>query len=58
MICWRAIKHFRDFLVHNYDRVDLAYVWAAVEQSPQLKLAVEAMLKGLDENPPDEKSDE
>ncbi|XWX03227.1 HepT-like ribonuclease domain-containing protein [Aggregatilineales bacterium SYSU G02658] len=43
-IDWRAVKGFRDFLTHNYDRVDLAIVWEAVMMLPQLQQAIEAML--------------
>jgi len=48
---WRRIKAFRDFLAHNYDRVDLYILWDAVEQLPTLRTAAEAMLASL---PPEE----
>lgn len=42
-VSWSDVKRFRDFLAHNYDTVDLEYVWQAVEQLPTLKTTVEAM---------------
>ncbi len=42
---WRKLVNFRDFLAHNYDQVIEKYVWDAVEDLPNLKFAVEAMLK-------------
>jgi uncharacterized protein with HEPN domain len=53
-ISWKQIIKFRDFLIHNYDKVDLTYVWNAVEQLPALKAAVEAMLA---KNSDDDNSD-
>lgn len=47
---WTQIKGFRDFLAHNYDRVELKVVWAAVEDVPTLRAAVEAMLAALDDD--------
>lgn len=44
---WKAIKGFRDFLIHQYDAVDLAIVWNAVEKLPVLKAAVSAMRADL-----------
>jgi uncharacterized protein with HEPN domain len=44
---WRAVKGFRDFLSHNYDRVDLEVVWQAVEQLPTLQKAIRDMLDDL-----------
>ena len=44
---WAQLKGFRDFLAHNYDRVDLKVVWDAVEQLPILRAAVESMLADL-----------
>ncbi len=46
-INWRKLVHFRDFIAHNYDQVIEKYVWDAVEDSPNLKSAVEAMLKDI-----------
>ena len=46
---WKAIKGFRDFLAHNYDRVELAVIWGAVEQLPALRLAVEELITDLSE---------
>lgn len=51
---WKEIKGFRDYLIHNYDQVDLEYVWDAVEDLPILRAAVEAMQRNLkteDESP-------
>lgn len=44
---WRAIKGFRDYLAHNYDKVDVQIMWDAVEKLPILKTAVEALLASL-----------
>lgn len=44
---WRGLKGFRDFLAHNYDRVDLGVVWDIIEQLPTLKEAVQALLDSL-----------
>jgi uncharacterized protein with HEPN domain len=49
-IDWRAIKGFRDFLAHNYDRVDVAIIWDAIEQLPHLKIVVEQMMRDLSTN--------
>jgi uncharacterized protein with HEPN domain len=46
-IDWKSIKGFRDFLAHNYDRVDLNIIWGAVQTLPILRQAVEAMLATL-----------
>lgn len=45
---WQRIKGFRDFLIHNYNRVELSLVWEAVENLPVLTTAVEAMLQETD----------
>ncbi len=47
---WSDLKGFRDFLSHNYDRVDLEIIWSAIEQLPVLKNAVQILLDAL---PPD-----
>lgn len=41
---WADLKGFRDFLAHNYDRVDLEIVWSAIEQLPTLRSAVQTLL--------------
>ena len=46
---WKTIKGFRDFLAHNYDRVDLNIIWDAIAELPALRSAVEAL---LDSQPP------
>ena len=44
-IPWRSMAGLRDVLIHQYDRVRLNLVWAAVEDSlPELK---EEILKSL-----------
>src|SRR5574341_718114 len=48
-IQWRLLIGFRDFLAHNYEKVALRTVWEAVEDLPNLRAAVEAMLRSLDE---------
>lgn len=45
---WQRIKGFRDFLIHNYDKVDLQYLWVAIEDIPHLKAAVRNLLLALD----------
>lgn len=52
---WQKVKGFRDFLIHNYHLVTLKLVWEAVEDLPNLKTAVEAMLASVlkDESPLD-----
>ena len=42
---WQGIAGMRDMLVHEYWQVDVAVVWATVEQSlPELKVVVVDML--------------
>ena len=49
-VVWKKIKGFRDFLIHNYDQVDLEYVWEAVLDLPNLKAAVEAMQRNIEQS--------
>jgi len=50
-IPWNQITGFRDFLIHNYDKVKQEIVWLAVQDElAPLKTAVEDMLT----NTPDE----
>ncbi len=51
---WRAIKGFRDILIHQYDNIDLEIVWDAVGNIPALRAAVEALLASL---PPEDEDD-
>lgn len=46
---WKAIKGFRDFLAHNYNRVRIENILDALDDLPVLKSTVEAMLAA---NPP------
>ncbi|MAS38105.1 MAG: DUF86 domain-containing protein [Anaerolineaceae bacterium] len=46
---WQTLRRFRDFLAHNYGDIDLVTIWAAVEDLPNLRAAVEAMLAELDD---------
>lgn len=46
-IRWREIKGFRDVLSHQYDSVNLDRVWAAIEDLPNLRTAVQALLDSL-----------
>jgi len=55
---WRKLIGFRDFLAHNYDKIVLRTVWDAVEDLPNLKAAVEAMLATLDAAEDEDKSEE
>jgi uncharacterized protein with HEPN domain len=56
-INWSDVKGFRDFLAHNYDRIELLIVWGAVEQLSELKTTVEAMLFNVEENEADPSDD-
>jgi uncharacterized protein with HEPN domain len=47
---WKAIKGFRDLLIHQYDNIDLAIVWSAVEKLPALRTAIKALLESLSED--------
>lgn len=53
-IDWRALKGFRDILIHQYDNIDLAIVWDAVGRVPAVAHAVDALLSAL----PDDESGE
>ncbi|GAB4528083.1 MAG: DUF86 domain-containing protein [Anaerolineae bacterium] len=53
---WRAIKGFRDILIHQYDNIDLAIVWDAVGRVSEVKTAVDALLAALP--PTDDESDD
>jgi uncharacterized protein with HEPN domain len=47
-IDWKGFKGFRDVLSHNYDRVDLAIVWATVTtELPSLIALIRARLVAL-----------
>ncbi|HXG08746.1 MAG TPA: DUF86 domain-containing protein [Gemmataceae bacterium] len=49
---WTGISGFRNVLVHNYLGVDVARVWAIVENDlPNLKSTVQAMLQNLQTQP-------
>lgn len=49
-IAWQDIKGFRDFLIHSYHRVDYNFLWAAVEDVPNLKTAVQSLLDEITDN--------
>jgi uncharacterized protein with HEPN domain len=42
---WQSIKGFRDFLIHNYDQINLVRVWDAVRDLPNLRAAIEVLLQ-------------
>jgi len=47
-IPWREVVGFRDVLIHDYLRVDVAEVWNIVENDlPALKQRLSAILAGL-----------
>jgi uncharacterized protein with HEPN domain len=56
-INWRAIKGFRDVLIHQYDNIDLAIVWDAVGRVPEVKQALAAILAILPDDPIDQSAD-
>ncbi|MCS6870315.1 MAG: DUF86 domain-containing protein [Anaerolineae bacterium] len=45
---WRVLKGFRDFLIHQYCCVNPTALWNAVQDLPNLKAAVSAMLQSLE----------
>ncbi len=47
-IDWRKLAGFRDFLAHNYDVVILGNIWSAIEDLPNLKATVEALLQTVE----------
>ncbi|GAB4554160.1 MAG: hypothetical protein OHK0023_24050 [Anaerolineae bacterium] len=46
-IRWRDIKGLWDIIIHQYHRIELDPIWAAVQDLPNLKAAIEAMLRTL-----------
>lgn len=46
-IRWKEIKGFRDVLIHQYDHIKIDRVWGAVEDLPNLRAAVQAILDSL-----------
>jgi uncharacterized protein with HEPN domain len=46
-IDWRTLAGFRDFLSHNYDEIILDFVWQAIQDLPNLRAKIQAMLEGL-----------
>jgi uncharacterized protein with HEPN domain len=51
-IDWRSLIRFRDYIAHNYEDVKLDRFWAAVEDAPRLKSALERLLNSLPPDPP------
>lgn len=49
-IDWRRLMSFRDFLAHNYEKVILNNLWAAIEDLPNLRAAIEALAATLPED--------
>ncbi|UIE36210.1 HepT-like ribonuclease domain-containing protein [Leptodesmis sichuanensis] len=48
---WQQIAGLRDILIHSYMKVNLERIWLIIEQDlPGLKLKIENILKGLNEN--------
>lgn len=49
-ISWRGIAALRDVLIHDYEVVDAARIWAVVENDlPGLKVALQALLPPLEQ---------
>ncbi len=49
-IPWRSMAALRDVLIHDYEGVDLAQVWAVVVRDlPELKIALLAVLPPLEQ---------
>jgi uncharacterized protein with HEPN domain len=53
---WQKLMNFRDFLAHNYERVLLNNIWAAIVDLPNLRSGVELVLRSMpeDETPSDQ----
>jgi len=48
-ILWREVKRTRDFIAHNYHKVNLNIVWMTItEEIPVLKKTCELILKELE----------
>lgn len=45
---WKQLKAFRDYLVHNYYKLNLVRVWAAVEDLANLQRTVQQMIIDLE----------
>lgn len=51
-IQWRAVADFRNFLIHEYDKVTLEEIWDAVAINlPPLRTAVLHMMARLEDEP-------
>ncbi|NJM57736.1 MAG: DUF86 domain-containing protein [Synechococcales cyanobacterium RU_4_20] len=46
-IPWRRMAGFRDVLIHNYMRIDIATVWNAVQELPPIQLRLESIRQDL-----------
>jgi len=46
-IQWRGLAGFRDVLIHNYMGVDLDEIWNIIENEPQIKSCLKAVLVEL-----------
>ena len=46
---WDDVKGFRDYLAHNYDRIEFEYIWRAVQKLPILQKAIQALLDTLED---------
>lgn len=52
-INWRRLIGFRDFLAHNYERIEVGPLWAAVEDLPNLIPALQSLHDSLPRDPHD-----
>ena len=44
-IPWKAMKGMRNKIIHDYENIDLAVLWATIQKSlPELKLEIEKMI--------------
>ncbi|MCL4253985.1 MAG: DUF86 domain-containing protein [Anaerolineae bacterium] len=45
---WDDVKGFRDYLAHNYDKIEVEYIWRAIQKLPILQKAIQSLLNSLE----------